>query len=221
MNEASTFAANALLRSVRRTLRGLPTASVDHVSGDSALADNPRLGSLLKVTRAASSAFADSPVSDAGPLSSMQRKGFWQNADLTLLRLAPVVAFPCMVFAPWVMTPTEPLPDRRLWLRVTYDLAPATWEQMEPLPFDPEVGRVEYQKETYTGWNNTILKTQLSHAWLEPETVPANQIFPDLQRYSLPPNNQFIWHWLLGSTDGQGLYTPFPGVHSTVLNPFS
>lgn len=222
MSEASLFSATVMLDSARRVLRGLPASGVKHLGGESILAGDERYSAMLIAGRAGESAFADAPIEDSGPIATMLRDGAWQNPDTFELRLAPVTTWPCMVFAPWVLTPSgPPPPSSRLWLRVSYKLTPFTWERMEPLPFDPNAAGTQYEKVTRTGWNLGIDETALQHAWLPDAEVPENQIFPGIIRESLPKNGVFIWHWLLGTTDEQGIYTPIPGVHSTTLNPFS
>lgn len=124
-------------------------------------------------------------------------RGFYQDPDTLELRLAPFVVYPGKIVAPYVTSGIVPPADSRLILRITYSLSSVTY------PAQTENG------QDNTGWNGAITSTETALIWQQParESMPPNQIFPGVYSNAMPPNNKFIWHCSLGSTNAAKVFT--------------
>jgi len=123
-------------------------------------------------------------------------RGFYQDPETLELQLAPFVVYPGKIVAPYVTSGIVPPANMRLVLRISYDLSPVTY------PAQAGGG------QSTTGWNGGINSTETALMW-HPlnQALPPNQIFPGVYSNSMPPNNRFVWHGTLGSTDSAKAFT--------------
>ena len=130
----------------------------------------------------------------------LQQRGFLQDPETGVLRLAPIVAFPGIVLAPWLIKGVQTRPWMTLWLQFRYKMG-LTVFHYKPGPEGPRADS--------TGWNGTLTDAKAKLMWVDADEslVAKNQIFESTRQYSGPEKGEFVWHGIIGGTDHRGVYS--------------
>lgn len=144
-------------------------------------------------------------VREVGIVSSYEvisRQGFYQDAA-GRLQLPPLAFWPSVFLMDGYdeKSATVPPKDSRLIAAVSYVLGstgyPGNDSQGAPI--------------TRIGWSGAVNSTQVQLTWAKnTEPVPPNVIFLSTYANSMPPQDTFVWHFVIGSTDGAGAFTLNP-----------